>query len=68
MVPSTSEDARQKRLTTTTTGPTGEGQRNFLLPCNHQSEDVHDNEGVPRIYKDGQFGQRRQTLDQTISE
>ena len=68
MVPSTSEDTRQKKLTTTTTGPKWEGQRNILLPCKHQSEDVHDNKRGPRIQEDGQIGQRRQALDQTIQE
>ena len=47
-------------------GRKGKRHINFLVPCKHQSEDAHDNEGVPRIQEDGQFGQRRQTLDQTI--
>jgi len=38
MVPSTSENTRLKRLTTTTTGPKGEGQRNIF--CFHANTRV----------------------------
>jgi len=67
MVSSTSEGTRQKKLTTTITGPELKGQkRNILLPCKHQSEDVHDSNRGPRIQENGQIGRRRQALDQTI--
>ena len=67
MVSSTSEGTRQKKLTTTITGPEWKGQkRSILLPCKHQSEEVHESNRGPRIQENGQIRQRRQALDQTM--
>ena len=56
MVSSNSEGTRQKKFKTTTTGPKWKGQRSILLPCKHQSEDIHDSNRGPRIQENGQIG------------